>query len=130
MLPQRKKFTINAMPEPIDSTSLAALEALDTGTIGHYLEAGFADPGLTLQTTGRKIAGTAVTVRSTLPDSVLVHYALKFVRQGDILVVDRGQDQRTACWGAATSYGAVAAGLTGLMRILRQTLGVFHDAQD
>jgi regulator of RNase E activity RraA len=64
---------------------------------------------------GRRIAGTAVTVRITLPDSVMAHYALKFIRRGDILVVDRGQDQRTACWGAATAYAAAAAGLTGLI---------------
>ena len=73
------------------------------------------DPGLTQRMAGSKIAGTAVTVRITLPDSVMAHYALKYVRPGDILVIDRGQDQRTACWGAATAYAASAAGVTGII---------------
>ena len=115
MLPERKKYLIRDMPEQISEEQRQDLFNLDTGTLGHYLEAGFMDPGMRQQSRGTKVAGTAITVRITVPDSVLAHYALKFVRPGDILVIDRGQDQRTACWGAATSYAAVAAGLSGLL---------------
>jgi regulator of RNase E activity RraA len=115
MLPERKLYLINDMPPQIEDEQRQALLNLDTGTIGHHLEAGFMDPGITQRMARTKIAGTAVTVRITVPDSVMAHYALKFVRPGDILVIDRGQDQRTACWGAATSYAAAAAGLTGLL---------------
>ena len=115
MLPERKQYLIREMPPQISTRQRMALLDLDTATIGHHLEAGFMDPGMAQQMPGSKIAGTAVTVRVTLPDSVLAHYALKFVRPGDILVIDRGQDQRTACWGAATAYAAAAAGLTGLL---------------
>lgn len=115
MLPQREIYQVEPMPEQITDEQRQALLQLDTPTIGHHLEAGFMDPGITGRMPGRRIAGTAVTVRITLPDSVMAHYALKFIRRGDILVVDRGQDQRTACWGAATAYAAAAAGLTGLI---------------
>lgn len=115
MLPERKQYLINDMPRQISEQQRLALLELDTGTLGHYLEAGFMDPGITQRMPGTKIAGTAVTVRVTLPDSVLAHYVLKFTRPGDILLIDRGQDQRTACWGAATSYGAAATGLSGLI---------------
>jgi hypothetical protein len=96
------RYVVNPMPVQITKAQVKALLKLDTGTIGHVLDAGFMDQGLQQQMPGRKLAGTAITVRCTLPDSVMGHYALKFARPGDILVIDRGQDQMTACWGAAT----------------------------
>lgn len=108
-------YTINAMPDQIDEALIAGLLETDTGTIGHFVDAGFMDPGIVAGMPGAKVAGTAVTVRSTLPDSVIGHYALKFVRPGDILVIDRGQDRKTACWGGTTSVAGAAAGLTGLI---------------
>lgn len=115
MLPQRNVYQVEPMPEQITAAQRAALMTLDTPTIGHYLEAGAMDPGIHSRMPGTRIAGTAVTVRITLPDSVMAHYALKHIREGDILIIDRGQDQRTACWGAATAYAAAAAGLSGLI---------------
>jgi 4-hydroxy-4-methyl-2-oxoglutarate aldolase len=108
-------YIVKPMPPQIAEADRLALLELDTPTIGHSLDAGFMDPGIRSNQPGRKIAGTAVTVRVTTPDSVMGHYALKFVRPGDILIIDRGQDQRTACWGAATAYAAAATGLTGLI---------------
>ncbi len=115
MLPQRQVYQVEPMPAQISDKQRSALLALDTPTIGHHLESGFMDPGITQQMPGTKIAGTAITVRVTLPDSVMAHYALKFARPGDVLVIDRGQDQRTACWGAATAHAAAAVGLAGLI---------------
>lgn len=108
-------YVIKEPPPQIAEADRLALLGLDTGTIGHYLEAGFMDPGVLQRMPGARMAGTAITVRITLPDSVMAHYALKFARPGDILVIDRGQDQRTACWGAATAYAAAAAGLSGII---------------
>jgi 4-hydroxy-4-methyl-2-oxoglutarate aldolase len=61
-----------------------------------------------------RLIGTAVTVRVIVPDSVMDHYALGQIRPHDFLVIDRGQDQRTACWGDTTAMAAVKAGVTGL----------------
>ena len=115
MLPERKRYLVNEPPSRISEAQQKALLKLDTATIGHHLEAGFMDPGITQRMPGAKVAGTAITVRITVPDSVMAHYALKFARPGDILVIDRGQDQRTACWGAASAYAAAATGLTALI---------------
>jgi regulator of RNase E activity RraA len=108
-------YVVKPMPAQIADADRRALLDLDTATIGHSLDAGFMDPVIRSNQPGRKIAGTAVTVRTTLPDSVMGHYALKFVRPGDILVIDRGQDRLTACWGAATAYAAAARGLSGVI---------------
>jgi len=115
MLPERRHYTINVMPPQIPDDWRAHLLSLDTGTLGHHLEAGFMDPGIVPRTPGRVVAGTAVTVRITVPDSVIAHYALKRIRPGDVLVIDRGQDQRTANWGAATIHAAAAAGVAGVL---------------
>ena len=115
MLAERKIYVVNPMPDQISAAKREALLSLDTGTIGHHLEAGFMDGGIQSRIPGSKIAGTAVTVRITVPDSVMAHYALKFTRPGDILIIDRGQDQRTANWGAATIHAAALTGLEGVL---------------
>lgn len=109
-------FILNPMPAQIPAELIRALLETDTGTIGHFVDKGFMDPGIEAKMPLAKIAGTAVTVRVTVPDSVIGHYALKFIRPGgDILIIDRGQDRNTACWGGTTSIGAAKAGLAGLI---------------
>lgn len=125
MLPERKKYVVNPMPTQITEDQRNGLLSLDTGTIGHFLDAGFMDPGIQQRIPGSKIAGTAVTVRIPLPDSVIAHYALKFTRPGDVLVIDRGQDQYTTNWGGATIR---AAALTGLAAVLVE--GSVNDVED
>jgi len=115
MLPERKIYFIGDMPEQISDSQRNALLELDTGTIGHHLEAGFMDPGIQQRTPSRVMVGTAVTVRITVPDSIMAHYALKFTRPNDILVIERGQDQFVTCWGGATTYAAAATGLSGVI---------------
>ena len=108
-------YIVNAMPEQAKASVIADLMGCDTGTIGHSLDDGFMDPRIEGRMPGARIAGTAVTVRVTVPDSVAVHYALKLVRPGDVLVIDRGQDYRTASWGGAASFAASQAGVAGLV---------------
>jgi 4-hydroxy-4-methyl-2-oxoglutarate aldolase len=115
LAPSPPIYVVNPMPAQIGAAQRQALLELDTATIGHCLESGFMDPGIRQNLPGSKLAGTAITVRITTPDSVMAHYALKFARPGDILVIDRGQDQRTACWGKATAYAAAATGLSGVI---------------
>jgi 4-hydroxy-4-methyl-2-oxoglutarate aldolase len=108
-------YVVNPMPVPIEPELLEALRKTDTGSVGHFLDTGFMDPGIKARMPGAFIIGTAVTVRVTVPDSVMGHYALGQVRPHDILVIDRGQDQRVACWGGTTSAAAANVGLTGLI---------------
>ena len=70
--------------DSIDPDLIKRLLTTDTGTIGHFVDSGVMSPRIAAKAKGAKVAGTAVTVRCTVPDSVIGHYALKFVRPGDI----------------------------------------------
>lgn len=108
-------FVINKMPEPIPADLVDRLMETSTGTIGHFRDAGFMDCGMVARMAGAKVAGTAVTVQVTVPDSVIGHYMLKDIRSGDILVIERGADQHTACWGGMTSAAAAKLGVRAVI---------------
>jgi 4-hydroxy-4-methyl-2-oxoglutarate aldolase len=108
-------FQVNPMPAPIDADLIARLSATSAGTFGHVMDEGFMDSGILCQTPESRIVGTAVTVRVTVPDSSIAHYALKFLRAGDILVIDRGPDQHVACWGTMTALSASKIGVRGVV---------------
>jgi 4-hydroxy-4-methyl-2-oxoglutarate aldolase len=108
-------YTINPMPAQINPGLVERLLATDTGTIGHFVDAGVMASRVAPQVKGAKIAGTAITIRCTVPDSVIGHYALKFVRPGDVLLIERGADRRTACYGGTSSLSAALAGVRGLI---------------
>lgn len=108
-------YKVGPLPPQIAKDLIDGLLETDTGTIGHFLDSGFMNHEIQARMPGKKIAGTAITVRSTLPDSVIAHYAIKLVRPGDVLVIDRGQDKETACWGGTTSVAARAAGLEAVI---------------
>lgn len=108
-------FIVNPMPEPIPVELADRLLETSTGTIGHFRDTGFMDCGMIARMAGAKVAGTAVTVRVTVPDSAIAHYALKDIRPGDILVIERGADQHTACWGGMTSAAAARLGVRAVI---------------
>ncbi len=108
-------FVVNPMPDILPEDIVERLGKTSPGTIGHFLDAGFMDCGMVGRMPGRKIAGTAVTVRLTVPDSAISHYTLKHIRPGDILVIERGADQNVACWGGASSAAGVKLGLRGVI---------------
>lgn len=115
MLPQPNHYVVNPMPSQISVHQLELLRELDTGTVGHFLESGFMDTGMLPRVAGAKAAGTAITIRVTVPDSVMAHYALKFARPNDVLIIDRGQDQFTTNWGGATIHAAAKCGLAAVI---------------
>ena len=108
-------FIVNQSPPTIPPDLLTRLAQITTGTVGHFRDAGFMDSGLVGRMPGAKIAGTAVTLRVSVPDSSIVHYALKLVRPGDILVIERGVDQHVACWGGMTATAAAKLGVRGVI---------------
>jgi 4-hydroxy-4-methyl-2-oxoglutarate aldolase len=99
-------------PAPQLALELIALMAqTETATIGHILHHGFCSPDLAPVIGGKRIAGTAFTVRIAGADSATLHYALTMVRPGDVLVIDRCGDESHACWGGVVSYAAKLAGV-------------------
>ena len=73
-------FVVNDMPAQIDASLVALLERAETATIGHVLYDGFVDRAIAPLIRGRRVAGTAVTLRLPHADSTLLHYAVKLVR--------------------------------------------------
>ncbi|MFD2236514.1 RraA family protein [Aureimonas populi] len=108
-------FTVQPMPEQIDEDLVALLEKVEVATIGHVLHSGFVDPALRAVLPGRRVAGTAVTLRIPHADSALLHYLTQLVRPGDVVLIDRCGDTRHACWGGVITnvmkMGGVKAGV-------------------
>jgi regulator of RNase E activity RraA len=61
------------------------------------------------------IAGPAVTIRTLGRDSTACHKVFDLVVPGDIIVIDRGGDERYACWGEMMSLAAKVRGAAGVI---------------
>ncbi|KAB0266420.1 RraA family protein [Microvirga brassicacearum] len=104
-------FIVNDMPAQISSELVALLEKVETATVGHFLHSGFVDRELRAVLPEKRVAGTAVTIRLPHADSTALHYLTKFVRPGDIVVVERCGDTRHACWGGVITHAMKIAGV-------------------
>jgi 4-hydroxy-4-methyl-2-oxoglutarate aldolase len=109
-------FVLNPLPPSVDPALLERLRQAEPATIGHFRHAGFMAPEVRALLPGyRRIAGTAVTVRTYAADVSIVHYALGRIRPGDILVIDRSGDVRHACCGGGVAFAAREAGCAGII---------------
>ncbi len=106
---------IHSMPGALPDELRAALAAVSFPTIGHFLEEGFVDPAIRAMVTPVKIVGRAVTVRTTAPDSVLVHKATEMLQPGDALMIDIGGDTRHAPVGEMVALAARERGAVGIV---------------
>jgi regulator of RNase E activity RraA len=107
-------YTIAGMPVQPSAELMTRMAQVETATIGHLRHTGFMQSRIQPMSTGRHVAGCAVTL--LLPaahDSTLLHHALSLVRPGDVLVIDRQGDARYACWGGGVTNAAVKAGIAG-----------------
>ncbi len=106
---------LNPMPPALPETLRDALMGVSFATIGHLLEEGFVDPGIRALVPSAKIVGRAITVRTTAPDSVLVHKATEMLQRGDVLVIDMGGDVRHAPVGEMVALAAQCRGAAGIV---------------
>ena len=104
-------FVVNDMPKQIDPALVTLLEQAETATIGHFLYDGFVDRRIAPLIRGKRVAGTAVTLRLPHADSTLLHYVTKFCRPSDIVVIDRSGDDKYACWGGGLALAMKLAGV-------------------
>jgi len=107
-------FIVNEMPRQIDAELVRLLERAETATIGHFLHSGFVDRGISAVLPGKRVAGTAVTVRVPHADSTIVHYLTKLVRPNDFVLIERCGDLRHACFGGVVAHAMVIAGVAGV----------------
>jgi 4-hydroxy-4-methyl-2-oxoglutarate aldolase len=106
---------IGAPPAPLDPELVEKLNRLSFPTLGHYLEQGFADPGLVRQVGTRRIVGRAITVRITATDSTMLHHAAGTLEPGDVLVLDTGGDLRHAAVGLVLTAAAAIRRAAGVV---------------
>lgn len=106
-------YIVNDLPPQLPAAMTEKLSRCETATIGHFLHDVFLDRGIGAVLPARRIAGTAVTLRLSGPDSALLHYAVSVARPGDVLVIDRVGDDKHACWGGVVTHAARQAGVIG-----------------
>ncbi|SDI40946.1 Regulator of RNase E activity RraA [Pseudomonas flavescens] len=84
-------------------------------TFGHFLDDGFADPGLRAQTPGIRLIGRAATLQLADSDAIAMNQALVRLQAGEVLVVATGGDLRHACVGTVTVSAALGVGASGIV---------------
>ena len=104
-------FIVNPMPAQISGDLVSLLQQCEVATIGHVLHSGFVDREVRAVLPGKRIAGTAVTIRIPHADSTLLHYLTAHVRPGDVVVIDRCHDDKHACWGGVITHCMKNAGV-------------------
>lgn len=110
------RYRIDPLPEPAPAALIAALEKIETATLGHVRLTGFVDRRVqALNPAQPTRAGIAVTLALPAMCSTLMHYAVSRIRPGDFLVIDRLGDDRHACLGGAVARAARMAGAAGVV---------------
>jgi len=105
--------TIGPTPSALPQELLEKLARVSFPTLGHYLEEGFADPGIVRLAGTTRVIGRAVTVRTTATDSTMLHHAAGLVEAGDVIVVDTGGDIRHAPLGEVVASALTFRGAAG-----------------
>lgn len=105
--------TIGPTPSALPEELLEKLARVSFPTLGHYLEEGFADPGIVRLAGTTRVIGRAVTVRTTATDSTMLHHAAGLVEAGDVIVVDTGGDVRHAPLGEVVASALSFRGAAG-----------------
>jgi 4-hydroxy-4-methyl-2-oxoglutarate aldolase len=95
--------------------ALQLLASVETATIGHFRSDGFMVPQVQCLIDGVRIAGRAHTVSLPGDDGSALSRAVSEAQPGDILVIERLDDDRHACWGAVMTAAACAAGIVGVV---------------
>ncbi|MCB9945733.1 MAG: RraA family protein [Geminicoccaceae bacterium] len=108
-------YDIRDMPKPVPAAILEKAGRVETATIGHRRFMGFIDPAIQPVLKGRRVAGTAVTLALPGQDSTLLHHIIRFLRKGDILVIDRLGDHRHACLGGGVACAIKASGCAAVV---------------
>lgn len=90
--------------------------SVDPATVGHYIGGGYMRPQMKpVKHTGRRMVGTAYTVRMPGRDSCAIYYAISKAPKGSVIVVDRCGDDTFACCGEMVAAYAQGCGMAGIV---------------
>ena len=110
-----KKYVINEMPTKINKSLIKKYRNVETATIGHIRQIGFACSEIKPLIKNRTLLGTAVTIAIPGQDSTLLHHIVGMLRKGDVLVIDRLGDYKHACIGGGVMCAIKASGCSGVI---------------
>lgn len=107
-------YILKDMPPQLDAALVEKAGRVETATVGHRRQLGFAEPQIKCVLGNRRVAGTAVTLALPGQDSTLLHHAIQFLRPGDFLVIDRLGDRKHACLGGGVAVAIKTRGVVGV----------------
>ena len=101
---------------PLPAALLAGLAELSTTLVSDAMNREGAMAGaIKPLAPGMRLGGPARTVTVMAGDNGAIHAAIRFLGQGDILVVDAGGIEDTAVWGEIMTRAAMHRGVGGLV---------------
>ena len=102
--------------ERADASDVATLESLGVAT-AHEAQGrkGLMQPYMRPIYSGARIGGNAVTVLAQPGDNWMIHVAMEFCREGDILVVAVAEEDEHGMFGDLLATLAMAKGIKGLV---------------
>ncbi len=102
-------------PENINTSLLSQLINIETATLGHLIDNGFMHPELQCVLPNIRCCGPAITVSLPGDDGYSLPLVLEKATRGDILVIERINDNRHACWGAVMTVAAQQVGIEAVI---------------
>jgi 4-hydroxy-4-methyl-2-oxoglutarate aldolase len=90
------------------------LAAIDTATLHESGAGTIMQPGITQQSSNRRVAGTAVTAVCPPGDNLMIHVAVAQAKPGDVLVI-QCNDANYGVWGEVLSVAAMSRGVVALV---------------
>lgn len=108
-------FVLRPMPPEPDLQLLSEFEKIPTSLLSDNLQRLEGILGLQRVHRGRKLVGTAVTVKLRAGDNLLVYKALSMMRTGEVLVIDAGGVTTNAIVGELLLLYAQQRGCAGFV---------------
>lgn len=100
-------YTINPRVNDDRLELIKIFEQIETPTIGHFTDFGYARGIKYMSTEPVHIVGRALTVKVPHCDGSVIRQALLLSQPGDVIVIDTSGDLDRACWGSLRTITAM-----------------------
>lgn len=106
--------TVNARSFATDKGLIESYKKILAPSLGHFLDSGM-DPAIKALWKPVKLVGPALTVQTTPTSSAAVSKALEIAQPGDVIVMSRGGEHRTATTGDFAVLNLQERGIAGMV---------------